>query len=161
MRMSTDLREATILVNILVCLISSSTQKDLCSTWLINWIYCVCSVLQSSANSESSNQSLCSAGSLSDKELEVGWVQSQSKWHVTVPSSLTFLWPCVHFLTFSGVHCDSLWFGRGKTCKFLPERTVAQIWTPNHLSVRRQSNKPTRHPVNSKNLKFSECTTVH
>lgn len=31
------------------------------------------SVFQSSANSESSNQSLCSAGSLSDKELEVSW----------------------------------------------------------------------------------------
>lgn len=43
------------------------------SRWLINQVCCLCSVFQSSANSESSNQSLCSAGSLSDKEVEVGW----------------------------------------------------------------------------------------
>ncbi|XP_053196704.1 serine/threonine-protein kinase tousled-like 2 isoform X1 [Scomber japonicus] len=36
-------------------------------------------VAKSSANSESSNQSLCSAGSLSDKELEVGWGKESIK----------------------------------------------------------------------------------
>lgn len=52
----------------------------LCKPWLTD-----CSAFQSSANSESSNQSLCSAGSLSDKELEVSWKgRSGNKWFACI-----------------------------------------------------------------------------
>uniref|UniRef100_A0A8C5GLC8 non-specific serine/threonine protein kinase n=1 Tax=Gouania willdenowi TaxID=441366 RepID=A0A8C5GLC8_GOUWI len=50
-------------------------------------------VAKSSANSESSNQSLCSAGSLSDKELEVSWSRN-----VTVKTNITCWHVCLFCL---------------------------------------------------------------
>uniref|UniRef100_A0A3B4VJZ1 non-specific serine/threonine protein kinase n=1 Tax=Seriola dumerili TaxID=41447 RepID=A0A3B4VJZ1_SERDU len=51
-------------------------------------------VAKSSANSESSNQSLCSAGSLSDKELEVGCSKESIKMTNNVPSQSGLLTMC-------------------------------------------------------------------